>query len=86
MNTIQIILFILLWFCLGGIVGWAAHKIVIDEKDVELDRICNATVIKDHGFNYLKFDIISEKYSDKLDKYPNGTEVVVYAGRKHLKK
>ena len=43
----------------------------------EYDYICEAIVMHDHGFNYLKFDIDGELYSAKLNKYPAGAIVKV---------
>ena len=86
MNTIQVFLFILLWFGLGCVVGWAVHKINIEDKASSLNRICDARVIKERGFNYLHFDISNEHYSERLEKYPHGADVEVYIRRKHLKR
>lgn len=33
MNTIQVILFILLWFVLGIIVGYACYKVIRDDRE-----------------------------------------------------
>ena len=44
----------------------------------KLKYICDAQIMKDAGFNYLKFLISSEEYSLRLQNLPAGHFVEVY--------
>lgn len=60
----------------------AAEHLKRRDMEEEYDHLCDAIVIKDHGFNYLKFNIDDERYSAKLDKYPAGAIVQVLLNEK----
>ena len=47
-------------------------------KNKEMKYLCDAQVMKDRGFNYLKFIIDDDEYSRLLGKYPGGEFVEVY--------
>ena len=44
----------------------------------KLKYICDAQIMKDVGFNYLKFVIDDDEYSRKLQNLPAGHFVEVY--------
>lgn len=50
-------------------------------KDINADKlkyICDAQIMKDVGFNYLKFVIDDDEYSRRLQNLPAGHFVEVY--------
>lgn len=44
----------------------------------EMKYLCDAQVMKDQGFNYLKFIIDNDEYSHSLQNYPGGEFVEIY--------
>lgn len=50
-------------------------------KDIKADKlkyICDAQIMKDAGFNYLRFVIDDDEYSLMLQNLPSGHFVEVY--------